>query len=55
MAEAKNATFDGIMHDLQQRQFLPVYYLMGEEPYYIDSLALMSMPRRLLMLPSAIR
>ena len=36
MAEAKNATFDGIMHDLQQRQFLPVYYLMGEEPYYID-------------------
>ena len=24
------------MHDLQARKFLPVYYLMGDEPYYID-------------------
>ncbi|SEA76688.1 DNA polymerase III, delta subunit [Prevotella sp. tc2-28] len=27
------------MHDLQQRKFRPVYYLMGEEPYYIDKIS----------------
>ena len=30
------ATYDSIMRDLQARQFAPVYYLMGEESYYID-------------------
>ena len=33
MAEAKNVTFDSIMADLKARKFVPLYYLMGEEPY----------------------
>ncbi len=36
MAEAKNITYQSIMRDLQARKFVPVYYLMGDEPYYID-------------------
>lgn len=39
MAEAKNVTFQSIMHDLQERKFVPLYYLMGDEPYYIDKIA----------------
>ena len=39
MAEAKNVTFDSIMRDLEARKFVPVYYLMGDEAYYIDSIA----------------
>jgi DNA polymerase-3 subunit delta len=39
MAEAKNNTFQSIMHDLQERKYVPVYYLMGDEPYYIDRIA----------------
>ena len=39
MAEAKNITFQSIMHDLQERKYVPVYYLMGDEPYYIDRIA----------------
>jgi len=39
MAEAKNVSFDGIMGDLKERKFLPVYYLMGDEPYYIDQIS----------------
>ena len=39
MAEAKNVTFDSIMADLKARKFVPLYYLMGEEPYYIDRIA----------------
>lgn len=38
MAEAKTATFDGIMRDLKARNFAPIYYLMGDEPYYIDKI-----------------
>lgn len=38
MAEAKNVTFDGIMADLQAGRYEPVYYLMGDEPYYIDKI-----------------
>ena len=38
MAEAKNITFQSIMRDLQGRKFVPVYYLMGDEPYYIDKI-----------------
>lgn len=30
---------DEILKQLQQRQFAPVYFLQGEEPYYIDLLA----------------
>ena len=39
MAEAKNVSFDSIMGDLKERKFLPVYYLMGDEPYYIDQIS----------------
>ena len=39
MAETKNATFDSIMHDLKQRNYLPIYYLMGEESFYIDKIS----------------
>ena len=33
------ATFDSIMRDLNARKFAPVYYLMGEESYYIDKIS----------------
>ena len=39
MAEAKNASFDSIIDDLKARRFAPVYYLMGDEPYYIDKIS----------------
>lgn len=39
MAESKNATYEGIMRDLKARKFAPVYYLMGDEAYYIDKIA----------------
>ena len=39
MAETKNVTYAGIMRDLQARKFAPVYYLMGDEPYYIDKIS----------------
>ena len=29
-------TFEQIMTDLKKRQYRPVYFLMGEEPYFID-------------------
>lgn len=32
-------TYDSVMKELQQRQFKPVYYLMGDEPYYIDKIS----------------
>lgn len=39
MAESKNATYEGIMSDLKARKFAPIYYLMGDEAYYIDKIA----------------
>ncbi len=39
MAEAKNATYDGIMADLKAGNYAPVYYLMGDEAYYIDKIS----------------
>ena len=39
MAEAKNATYEGIMADLKAKKYVPVYYLMGEESYYIDKIS----------------
>ena len=39
MAEAKNASFDSIMADLEARRFMPVYYLMGDESDYIDKIS----------------
>ncbi|MBQ9216358.1 MAG: DNA polymerase III subunit delta [Prevotella sp.] len=39
MAEAKNVTFETIMSDLKALKFAPVYFLMGDESYYIDKIA----------------
>ena len=36
MADNKNVTFDVIMRDLRSGKYAPAYYLMGDEPYYID-------------------
>jgi len=38
MAEAKNVSFDSIMADLKAQKYVPVYYLMGEESYFIDKI-----------------
>ncbi|MBP5339824.1 MAG: DNA polymerase III subunit delta [Prevotella sp.] len=38
MAESKNVSFDSIMADLKARRYKPVYYLMGDEAYYIDQI-----------------
>ena len=38
MAQAA-VTYDTVMAALRERQFQPVYYLMGEEPYYIDKIS----------------
>ncbi len=35
----KELTCDDILSELKKKQFYPVYYLMGEEPYYIDIIA----------------
>ncbi|MFV0471773.1 MAG: DNA polymerase III subunit delta [Paludibacteraceae bacterium] len=32
-------TFQEIMTDLRQKSYSPVYFLMGEEPYYIDQIS----------------
>ena len=40
MAEKRSGkTFDAVMRDLQARKFAPIYFLMGDEPYYIDLIA----------------
>ncbi len=38
MAESKTATYESIMSDLQARKYAPIYYLMGDEAYYIDKI-----------------
>lgn len=32
-------TYDNLMKDLQARKYAPIYYLMGEESYYIDKVS----------------
>ena len=32
-------TFEGIIRELHAKQYRPVYYLMGDEPFYIDKIA----------------
>lgn len=32
-------TYDSLLKELKAKQYRPVYYLMGEEPYYIDKIA----------------
>jgi DNA polymerase-3 subunit delta len=39
MAEAKNVSYDSIMRDLEARKYVPLYYLMGDESYYIDKIS----------------
>ena len=40
MAEKKTGmTFDVIMRNLKSRKFAPVYFLMGEEAYFIDKIS----------------
>ena len=38
MAQAA-VTYDSVMSELKQRQFRPLYYLMGDESYYIDKIS----------------
>ena len=38
MAETKNMTYQGIMQELEAGKYQPVYYLHGEESYYIDKI-----------------
>lgn len=38
MAQAA-VTYDAVMSELEARHFKPVYYLMGEESYYIDKIS----------------
>ena len=35
----QEVTYDSIIKEINSRQFAPVYYLMGEEPYYIDRIS----------------
>lgn len=32
-------TYEGIIRELHTKQYRPVYYLMGDEPFYIDKIA----------------
>ena len=32
-------TYEGIIKELQAKQYRPVYYLMGDEAFYIDKIA----------------
>ena len=36
---AKELTYLDILTDLRNKHYKPVYYLMGEEPYFIDLIA----------------
>jgi DNA polymerase-3 subunit delta len=38
MAQAA-VTYDAVMRDLTERHFKPLYYLMGDESYYIDKIS----------------
>ena len=38
-AEQNTYTYEGIMNDLKEGRFEPVYYLMGDESYYIDKIS----------------
>ena len=39
MAETKTVTYEGIMRELMEGKYRPVYYLHGEESYYIDKIS----------------
>lgn len=33
------ATYEGILRDLRKKQYYPIYYLMGEEDFFIDKIS----------------
>ena len=35
----QEVTFDDILKELKSKHYYPIYYLMGEESYYIDFLS----------------
>jgi DNA polymerase-3 subunit delta len=35
----KESTYEEILSDIENKQYKPIYFLMGEEPYYIDKIA----------------
>ena len=39
MAETKTVSYESIMRELQEGKYRPVYYLHGEEAYYIDKIS----------------
>ena len=39
MAKQEQFTCDDILKELRAKQYRPIYYLMGDEPYYIDLIA----------------
>lgn len=39
MAKQEGASFEQILKDLQNKQYKPIYLLMGEEAYYIDMIS----------------
>lgn len=39
MAESKTISYESIMRELKEGHFKPVYYLHGEESYYIDKIS----------------
>jgi DNA polymerase-3 subunit delta len=39
MAETKAITYESLMHELMEGKYRPVYYLHGEESYYIDKIS----------------
>ncbi|MEE0689530.1 MAG: DNA polymerase III subunit delta, partial [Bacteroidaceae bacterium] len=36
---SKEVTYEEIARDLKNRNYKPIYYLMGEESYYIDKIS----------------
>ncbi|MDR3327175.1 MAG: DNA polymerase III subunit delta [Prevotellaceae bacterium] len=40
MAKIENKfTFDTVLSDLRQKKYYPIYFLMGEEPFFIDKIS----------------
>jgi DNA polymerase-3 subunit delta len=39
MAKQDSVSYDQILTDLRKKTYSPVYFLMGEEPYYIDQIS----------------
>ena len=39
VAKQDSASYEQILSDLQRKKFAPLYFLMGDEPYYIDEIS----------------